>query len=322
MNFDIVEVFTRAGKITWKYKILWLFGMLASCGRGGSRFNFENRVESGENPFSEEMTDQLLNFFNNIQMWFEQNMWAIYVLIALGLILLILQIFISIVGVAGLARGVVHAENGAERLQFGELFSESLKYFWRLFWANLIIFLPIFLFVIVSIFILVFSIEGFNSEAIIGGSLFLFIIAFCCCLFPFIIFLGFYSTQVSRAITIEDKGVFAAFLRGWEVFTKNIIGIIVVGIVIFVLSFIVGIFITLPTVLIAVPLMLSFIDGNITSWQPFILSGVFLLCYSSIAWFLNAVLFTYIDSIWTLVYLRVTKTKDENNTPILSEANA
>lgn len=62
MNFDIVEVFTRAGKITWKYKILWLFGMLASCGRGGSRFNFENRVESGENPFSEEMTDQLLNF--------------------------------------------------------------------------------------------------------------------------------------------------------------------------------------------------------------------------------------------------------------------
>ena len=38
MNFDFIEVFTRAAKITWKYKVLWIFGILASCGRssGGS----------------------------------------------------------------------------------------------------------------------------------------------------------------------------------------------------------------------------------------------------------------------------------------------
>jgi hypothetical protein len=323
MNFDILEVFTRAGKITWKYKILWLFGMLASCGRGGNGGN-SNSGDSGgngENPFSPEMTDQLFNFFNRAETWFEQNTWIIFVLIAFVLISIAVQIFLSLVGTAGLARGVVHAESGAETLQFGELFSESLKYFWRLLGLSLLIGLPVLIFLIAFLIALFFSIQGSN-ESVFGGTFALFTLAFCCCLIPFMIFLGFYLNQVQRAIIIEDMGVFPAFARGWEVLTKNILGLIVVGIVLFIASFIVGIIIALPTLLIVVPLMFSMIDGNITSWQPFILAGVFLLCYSPIAWFLNGVLITYTDSVWTLVYLRVTKQKDESNTPILSEANA
>jgi hypothetical protein len=324
MNFDLIEVFTRAGKITWKYKILWLFGMLASCGRGGNGGNSNSGDSSGngENPFSPEMTDQLFNFFSRVGAWFEQNTWVVYALILFVLVLVVIQIFLSLVGTAGLARGVVHAESGAETIRFGELFSESLKYFWRLFWSGLIIFLPVFLFLIIGVVIFVFSIERFTSEAMIGGSVFLFFIAFCCCLIPILIFLNVYNLQVSRAITVEDMGIFPALSRGWEVLTKNILGLIVVGIVLFVLSFIIGIIIALPTFLIVVPFMFSIMDGNITSWQPFILAGVFLLCYSPIAWFLNGVLITYTDSVWTLVYMRVTKPKDESNTPILSEANA
>ena len=32
---DFGEVFTKAWKIIWKYKILWLFGIFASCSSGG-----------------------------------------------------------------------------------------------------------------------------------------------------------------------------------------------------------------------------------------------------------------------------------------------
>jgi hypothetical protein len=323
MNFDIVEVFTRAGKITWKYKILWLFGMLASCGRGGNGGNSNSGDSSGngDNPFSPEMTDQIVGFVSRVQTWFEQNPWVIYVFIFFILILIALQTFLSLVGTAGLARGVVHAENGAETLQFGELFSESLKYFWRLLGLSLLIGLPVIIFVIAFFIALFFSIQSFN-ESVFGGTFALFTLAFCCCLIPLMIFLGFYLNQVQRAIIIEDMGVFPAFARGWQVLTKNIIGLIVVGIILFIASFIVGIIVALPTLLIVVPLMFTLIDGNITSWQPFILAGVFLLCYSPIAWFLNGVLITYTDSVWTLVYMRVTKPKDESNTPILSEANA
>jgi len=325
MNFDIVEVFTRAGKITWKYKVLWIFGILASCGRGGGNNGGNSDSSSsgnGDNPFSPEMTNQLESFFLRVGAWFEQNPWVIYAFIFFILILIALQTFLSLVGTAGLARGVVHAENNVETIHFGELFSESLQYFWRLFGAGLIIFLPIFLFFIIFITIVLFSLQGSANSEIIGGGIALFAIAFCCCLFPVAIFLNLYSTQVTRAITLEDMGVFPALSRGWQVLTKNIIGLIVVGIILFVLSFIIGIIIALPTLLIVVPLMFTIIDGNITSWQPFILAGVFLLCYSPIAWFLNGVLITYTDSVWTLVYMRVTKPNDESNTPILSEANA
>ena len=39
MNFNFGEVLTRAWQITWKYKVLWIFGILAGCseGSGGGR---------------------------------------------------------------------------------------------------------------------------------------------------------------------------------------------------------------------------------------------------------------------------------------------
>jgi hypothetical protein len=32
MNFNFGEVLTRAWQIIWKHKVLWVFGILASCG--------------------------------------------------------------------------------------------------------------------------------------------------------------------------------------------------------------------------------------------------------------------------------------------------
>lgn len=327
MNFDILEVFTRAAKITWKYKVLWIFGILASCGRssGGNGGNSNSSNSgNGDNPFSPQMTNQIESFFLQVGAWFEKNPWVIYAFIFAVLVLIALQTFLSLVGTAGLARGVVHAENNVETIHFGELFSESLKYFWRLFGASLLIALPIIIFFVAFIAMLIASstVAAIDSEAMFGGIFLLLILGFCCCFIPAIVFLGFYTLQVQRAIIVEDMGVFAAFARGWNVLTKNILGLILVGIILFIGSAIIGILISLPVFLILIPIFFSLIDGNITSWQPFILSGIFLLCYSPIAWFLNGILITYTDSVWTLVYLRVTKRKEENNAPVLSEPNA
>lgn len=326
MNFDIIEIFTRAGKITWKYKILWLFGMLASCGRssggnggnsnsGGSDFN-------GDNPFSPQMLNQMERFFLRVGRWFEENPWIIFVAIALIILLVIIQVFCAYVGMAGLARGVVHAENGVETLHFGELFSESLTYFWRLFGSSLLIFLPVFLFFFIFIFVAAFSADGIGSEEAFAGFFGILMFAMCCCFFPIMIFLGVYSQVVSRSIIIEDMGVFAALSRAWQVLIKNIIGYIVVGIILFIAAAIIGILISLPALLAVLPVLGSLISGQINSWQPFILAGVILLCYSPIAWFLNGVLTTYTESVWSLMYLRITQSTINNNTPVSSETNA
>ena len=39
MNFNFGEVLTRAWQIIWKHKVLWIFGILASCGRGSGGGN-------------------------------------------------------------------------------------------------------------------------------------------------------------------------------------------------------------------------------------------------------------------------------------------
>ena len=71
------------------------------------------------------------------------------------------------------------------------------------------------------------------------------------------------------------------------------------------------------------PLMISFLRGNIETWQPFIVAGVFLCLYSPVAWVLNGIVMSYVQTVWTLIYTSVTKQPvEETNNPIILEANA
>lgn len=329
MNFDFIEVFTRAAKITWKYKVLWIFGILASCGRNsGSNSNSSgNNNGNGvsENPFNPQMTRQLEDFVLRMGNWFEQNTWVLWALGIFVLFSIALQIFFNLVGTAGLARGVVRVENGAETLPFGELFSESLGYFWRLFGAALVIWLPF-----VLIFIAIFSLmlipmilssgTDMISEAAFGGGMLLFFISMCCCLFPISIVANLYHLQVARAITVDNLGVFASLARGWQVMSKNIIVMLIIGVVLFFAGLIVGVILIMPVFLLMLPLITAFMQGDITSWTPFITSGILVLCYSPILWLLTGIVMTYTESVWTLTYLRLTKPAEEP--AIIVEGNA
>lgn len=325
MNFDFIEVFTRAGKITWKYKVLWIFGILASCGRssGSSNSGSNNRFSSGtsNNPLTPEMMNQLEVFGTRIINWYQQHTWILFVGIAIVVISIVLQIFFSLVGTAGLARGVVQAENGAETIPFGGLFSESLSYFWRLFGASLVIWLPfMFIFILALLAMVIPAARSGMNETAMGGALVLVLISMCCCMVPVSVALGLYHFQVKRAITVDNLGVFAALARGWQVLSKNIIILLIIGVVIFIAGFIIGLIVMLPLILLFVPLMQALIQGNITSWRPFIAVGIFSICYSPIAWLIGGILMTYTESVWTLTYLRLTKPKEE--APVFVEGNA
>ena len=69
------------------------------------------------------------------------------------LLLIVLAYLLGTIGRIGLMRGTRKADGGAERLGFGELWSESLPFFWRVFGlsfllglAFLVILLPLILF--------------------------------------------------------------------------------------------------------------------------------------------------------------------------------
>lgn len=324
MKFDIIEVLTRAAKITWKHKVLWIFGILASCGRGsGSSSNNSSR----NNQFTDsqaprEMLRQVSAFAEKITNWFTENLWALIVLILFLLILWVIQIFLSTTGRIGLIRGAYQAEAGAEKINFGELFSESLRYFWRVIGQGLVIFLPIIVIIIGVFAIFIFSLASARPGTgdVLGGLILFLVVGLCCCLFPVLVIVGLYSSQALRALILEDLGVFASLSRGWDVFRKNIVGLLVMAVIIFFGSLIVGLAIAIPIYIAIFPVVFSFLAGNINSWRPFIIAGIFVLLYSPIAWVLSGILLTYTETLWTVIYIRITLPREE--APVLIEANA
>jgi hypothetical protein len=330
MNFDLVEVLTRAWKITWKHKVLWIFGILASCGQrssGGNSSGNQRGYSGGQtppnNPFSDQMIRQAADFFEGMEAWFSENTWVIAVLVVVFLFFIILQIFLSITGGIGLVRGVQQAETGVEQIRFGSLFGESLRYFWRVFGLGLTLFLPVVLVFIAFFVLLIFGASSTASpsiESFMAGSSILLVIGLCCCLVPIMFLLGLYYTQALRALVLEDLGVFASLSRAWLIFIKNIGGLLFTAVIIFIIRLIIGVIVAIPVYVVIFPVFTKFFSEGFTSWQPFILAGVFVLCYSPVTWFLNGVLMTYTETIWTLIYMRVTAPKED--APISLPANA
>lgn len=327
MNFDFMEVFTRAWKITWKYKVLWIFGILASCGRGSSsNSNSRSNGGSGGSPFSPEMTNQAERFFQRVGVWYQQNTWILYAFILFMIVLILIQVILRITGTAGLARGVFKAENGAEILSFGELAEEGLGYFWRLFGVGLVLWGPVYvvLFGVIGIFVATTlsaaGTTGPEAGAAALSGIFAVLIGICCCFVPIAAVLGFVNITANRAVTLEDKGVFESLARGWQVLAGNAVPLVLVGVIIYIITLILGIILAIPVLIIVLPLVATLVQGNITSWQPFILAGVGLLCYSPIALFVRGVLTTYTESVWTLSYMRLTRPKEI--APVYTEPNA
>ncbi|HRQ32948.1 MAG TPA: hypothetical protein PLM89_07575 [Anaerolineales bacterium] len=156
MNFNFGEALTRAWQIIWKHKILWVFGILASCGRSGGSFNSTLNSRGGGNGGGGQLPEippQMMHWFQTI----EQNITTIIVVaVALFVVIWFVAIFLTSIGKIGLIRGTAQADSGAESLVFGELFSGSVPYFWRMFGLNFVLSAPALIFIMV-VFVVLFG---------------------------------------------------------------------------------------------------------------------------------------------------------------------
>jgi len=322
MNFNFGEVLTRAWQIVWKFKVLWIFGILAGCARGSGGGNGGGGGNNGFDFSSPNVPPGMERFFQNMADHAVQ-----YILIAITLLCLIwiVAIFLGTIGRIGLIRGAAQADGGAEKLIFGQLFSESMPYFWRMFGLSLIIALPILILVailLVGLFAFLVPVavsSGGSSETPpLGFLAILPIFAGCMCLLvPFLVVAGLIIRQSENAIVLEDLGVFPALSRGWEVFRKNLGPIFLMAIILWVIGIVAGLLIALPVIAVAVPTALTFALGGARQWAPMILLGVCLCIYIPVSMALNGVLTSYIQSAWTLTYRRLTGSNPETSAPVI-----
>jgi hypothetical protein len=251
--------------------------------------------------------------------WIENHLTQfIAITIAVVCVIWIVTIFLGTIGKIGLIRGTAQAEAGAESLIFGQLFSESMPYFWRMFGLSLILALPILVFVVLLLvgslaFIIPVSMSGGNSSALGALAIVPVMIGCICLLIPVMFVIGMIFSQAERAIVLEELGVMPAISRGWEIFRNNLGPIILMAIILGVIGFVVGLVIAIPILIIVFPTMFAFIVGGAQNTTPLIFMGICFCLYLPVMLVFNGVLTAYAESAWTLTYMRLTHKPDGNN---------
>jgi len=333
---DYSEVLSKAWRIAWKFKVLWIFGILASCGQSrGSSFNFNNNFRTSGNGFSNPtpnlppaMMDQVYRFahlFNN-----PAFVWKfVAVVLAIICVIVLVEIFIGTIGRIGLIKGSAEADAGAEKLTFGGLWKESTPYFWRVFWLSFLIGAPFaiaIIGVVIGLGVALIPLASNNSN-LSGLLIFLPVLCVLLCVILILgIVISFIVIQAERAIVLENKSILDGFRRGWEVLTKNLGPILIIWIITIVINAVTAIVIALPLLVVLVPLVIAFIASmnNLSfSFTPWIVAFVCIICaYTPISWFANGIVMTYLQSVWTLTYIRITQPKQDEQTPVVLPTNA
>ncbi len=320
MNFNFGEVLTKAWKIVWKHKALWIFGILASCNTNRGSVNFNNSLNYRNDAAT--LPPQVLRQANRIA----ENIWPfIAILVAVICVMALLSIFLGTMGRIGLIRGTFAAEGGAEHLSFGELFRESLPFFWRSFWLWFLAGLPFALLGLLMAGLMILGIvalisNGADETVLLGILGMLPVILICSCILGLLSWvIRLIAQQAQNAIVVEDLGTMPAFSRGWEVFKKYLGPIFLMGIILAVIGFAIGLVIAIPVMMIVFPTMMAFIVGRGENMTPLIVLGLCMVAFIPVSLVVNGIFSSYHEAAWTLTYLRLTRKPEE--TVIVSEAN-
>jgi hypothetical protein len=316
MNFNFGEILTRAWQITRRYKVLWIFGILAGCtnGGGGSGGGGNSGYSTGPSD-NWDVPPEIRRFvfmMEDFVDWVADNPWIFVVLGLIFLALLVISIFLGTVGRIGLIKGSYQAETGAESLVFGDLFSASMPYFWRVFGLSFLVGLAFFLLLIPVIVLGVLTM----------GIALLCLLPLLCLLIPLGFAIGILIEQANRAMVLEDLGIVDGLRRAWEIARANVGPLLVMGLILFGITFVLGIIIALPIFIVVFPTIFAFAIGEGQTFAPLYLALACICLYAPVSLVLNGILTTYTQTAWTLTYMRLTQKPETPEAPVFAEPNA
>ncbi len=312
MNYS--EVFSKAWKIVWKFKALWIFGILSSCARAssgggggssGGSGGSSNLFGSGPGLASPNVVlpKQVYQWYLQFQHAWDSEPWGVFLIIMViffvVLALVVLSLFLGVLGRVGVARGAWLADDGEEKLNFSRIFNESKPYYWRVFLFFLLLFtVSIAVGGLVAIPILLVVIFTFGLGLIF--------------LIPLLIVAAFAITilieQTIVAIVGEDLGVFAGIERAWNLLLSKPWPQVVMGLVTTLGQIAVMFVLVIPIFLILLPFLISiFFQTEQVIGIGAIISGAGFVLYLPFMILASGVMYAYIGSLWALTFKRLTQ---------------
>ncbi len=309
------EILSRAWQIFKRQRALWLFGFLSAC-TGGTYgriafpgFNFQ--IPSFPHDGAAGAPPQPLP--PDAERWLSKLSTIpphVWLLIGLGLLVLLLAWAVIVLLVRGIAdpsliRGALRSADSGQTLTVAETFAEGKRFFWRA----------------VGFYLLVgggAAVLAFMVFAV-GTSIALFTLGLgLLCLLPLLLLaipftwlVELYLEITLLALAVEDLPLLNAFSRGWEVLKSNFWNAVLMGLLLTVIHWGVGLAIGIIFVILAVPTFGPLIGFGIALQGHdlallMIIGFLFLAALLLIVAALDGLLQTYLQSAWVLAYRHFT----------------
>lgn len=301
---DYGNVLERAWRITWRFKGLWVLGILSGCssgsgGGGGGGSNYSSSLDNGAAP---EQFSQLEHFIENID-----PAIIIAVVVALVLFVMLLSaifLLVRVFGQAGLIHGVSRADDGDE-VTLASAATGGLEFFWRLLGLELLLLgIGLVLGLAIGVAVLLFLLFTLGLGALI-------LLPLMCIAIPLGILFGLalqiYLQLVRTGIVVDSLSITEGLKEAWTLARQQTTELIVMGLILVLGGSIVGLILSVPFFLLAIPVAGGLLLGTETALGIGV--GVAILCcliYLPILLLLSGILQTFIQSAWTVTYRRLT----------------
>lgn len=295
---DYGWVLKRAWEITWKFKGLWVLGILASCSSGGGGGGGGGGSGSGSgyqmSPGSDPRFLELERWIQSIpaETWIIIAVVAGLAILVLGLVFLVL----GVIGQGGLIAGFNQVEDGGG-VTLAEAFRLGTANFWRLLGVRIVFWLAGVLAALLLVALGVMMVVGTFGIGLLC------LIPLLCLFIPVGALIGVYVMLTQVALVTEHLAVGEAFRRSWQVFKENLGPVIIVGLIVLFGSLVIGLILALPLIAAVLPaaLVLAF-GGDQATTSGLVMAGLCLVGYLPVMIVANGVLQTYVSGVWTLSF--------------------
>ena len=305
---ELGYILRRAWEITWRHKVLWLFGFLIALSSGAPGRGNINYLEE----LPPEMERAIYQFVTG-----PYFLVVVVALVALGLAIGLVLALVGALGRAALVDQVREAEEG-DTPEVSAGFRAGWQRMWPVFLIRFLLRLPVALLVLIGMLPVLVGALSMLPESRPGtqpppniapliGSLLACLLPAMCLIVLLLIPLGVLERLSIRACVLERLPLGKSLKRGWDVLKGNLgpialLWLIMLGIGIGV-ALVIGLPLALGTIAILVPLVL-------TAMASPILAAVLVLAVGLVAWLLGAaiggVVETFTSATWTLAYRELT----------------
>jgi hypothetical protein len=293
MSFDFGGTLRRAWEITWKHKILWIFGILSAIAGGRASFNVNfggsrPRVNpTNVNPFNPNDFPFLRRNFPNLD---QTTIIAIVLgVICVGLIVAVTLYVLHVIGRGGLIGGIQMADSTGQ-VSFGQAWGVGVQHFWTVLLIGLIV-------AIIGLLIASASFVAFLSVCLTPLS---------CLGFLLIAVLGVFTYLAQIAAVTENLSIGDAMGRALQIVQANLASVVLLGILLVIIGAVVGLIVAVPFIFALAPLAVAAIalgTGNPQAASvSAIVAGLCLVVWIPVAIVLGGILETWIISTWTLAF--------------------